>query len=93
MTVHLPDDVERDLLAQVNSGHFASFDEAIATAVRLLLDQIKQGQTAPEPPWATPEPPLTPRKPVWERILERAANIPDEELDKLPVDLAEQHDH
>jgi hypothetical protein len=33
------------------------------------------------------------QKPVWERILERSAAIPAEELDKLPTDLAEQHDH
>jgi hypothetical protein len=32
-------------------------------------------------------------KPVWERILERTAAIPDQEWDKLPTDLAEQHDH
>ncbi len=35
----------------------------------------------------------TPHKPVWERILERTAAIPEEEWDKLPADLAEQHDH
>jgi hypothetical protein len=34
-----------------------------------------------------------PAKPIWERILERSAAIPDEEWDKLPVDGAEQHDH
>jgi hypothetical protein len=34
-----------------------------------------------------------PRKPIWERILERSAAIPDKEWDKLPVDGAEQHDH
>ena len=33
------------------------------------------------------------RKSVWERIQERTAAIPDEEWDKLPTDLAEQHDH
>ncbi|GAC1450094.1 MAG: hypothetical protein NVSMB9_34330 [Isosphaeraceae bacterium] len=33
------------------------------------------------------------RKPIWERILERTARIPDEAWDKLPTDLAEQHDH
>ncbi len=33
------------------------------------------------------------RKPIWERILERSAAIPDEEWDKLPTDMAAQHDH
>jgi hypothetical protein len=47
----------------------------------------------PEPP--TPDDAATPpgRKPVSERILERTAAIPDEEWDKLPTDLAEQHNH
>ncbi len=36
MTVHLPEDLERYVLSQVQSGYFASEDEAIAEAVRLL---------------------------------------------------------
>lgn len=34
-----------------------------------------------------------PRLPVWERIAARAAEIPAEELDKLPADGAAQIDH
>ena len=33
------------------------------------------------------------RKPIWERIQDMTADVPDEEWDKLPTDLAEQHDH
>jgi hypothetical protein len=33
------------------------------------------------------------QKPIWERILERSAAIPDEEWARLPVGGAEQHDH
>ena len=32
-------------------------------------------------------------KPIWERIQDLTADVPDEEWDKLPTDLAEQHDH
>ena len=32
MTIHLPDEVKRDILAEVQSGHFASVDDAIAEA-------------------------------------------------------------
>jgi Arc/MetJ-type ribon-helix-helix transcriptional regulator len=32
MTIHLPDDVERDILAQVQSGRFASVDAALTEA-------------------------------------------------------------
>ena len=34
MTIQLPTDVERDILAEVNSGHFASVDDALAEAWR-----------------------------------------------------------
>ena len=34
-----------------------------------------------------------PRLPIWERIAARAAEIPPEELDKLPADGAAQIDH
>jgi len=58
-------------------------------------DTITSAQVPPVPnqPTAAQEPLTKARKPVWERILERTAAIPDEEWDKLPADLAEQHDH
>lgn len=43
MTIHLPDDLERFLRTEVLSGHFASEDDAIAEAVRLLRRQLSQG--------------------------------------------------
>ena len=36
MTIHLPEDLERYVQSQVQSGYFASEDEAITEAVRLL---------------------------------------------------------
>jgi len=36
MTTNSPDDVERDILAEVDSGRFASIDDAIAEAWRFL---------------------------------------------------------
>ena len=33
------------------------------------------------------------RMPIWERIREISADVPDEEWAKLPTDGAEQHDH
>ena len=35
----------------------------------------------------------TARPPIWERIAALGAQIPPEELDKLPTDGASQHDH
>ena len=86
MTINVSSDVETSINAAVRNGQFASADEMIA---RLVREHVQRNQ---EPPAAT-EPPAEARKPVWERILERTAAIPDEEFDKLPTDLADQHDH
>jgi len=95
MTIHLPPDIERSIQAAVHSGQFASVDDAMTKAASLLLEHLKheQAQAVPEKAAANAEPTALPRKPIWERILERSAAIPDEEWDKLPVDGAEQHDH
>ncbi len=45
MTINLPDDLERFIWAEVHSGHFASQDDAIAVAVRLLRRQLSQATT------------------------------------------------
>jgi len=58
-------------------------------AASLLLQQLAQADTSqPTASDAAQE-----HKPIWEEILESTADIPDEEWDKLPTDLAEQHDH
>jgi putative addiction module CopG family antidote len=46
MTIHLPEDLERYLQTQVQTGRFASENEAIAEAVRLL-----QQRETEEPAW------------------------------------------
>ena len=50
MTIRLPENLEHSLLAEVQSGHFASIDEAMAEAVRLLLRHSKPGQADPRRP-------------------------------------------
>jgi hypothetical protein len=47
MTIRLPNDVERDILAEVHSGHFASVDAAIAEAWRSFQ---RQRQSPPPTP-------------------------------------------
>jgi hypothetical protein len=60
-----------------------------------LFRELESKMAAPSSPDATAaaESTIPARKPVWERILERTADISDKEWDKLPTDLAEQHDH
>ncbi len=49
MTIRLPQDVESSLQAAVQSGHFASIDEAMTEAARLLLRELKLGHLSPPP--------------------------------------------
>ena len=48
MTIQLPNELERDIRAEVLSGRFASVDEAMAEAVRLLLRQRNRAGARPE---------------------------------------------
>ena len=45
MTIHLPNDLESSIEAVVHSGRFASVDDAMAEAARLLLRQIQPGRS------------------------------------------------
>lgn len=40
MTIHLPSNLEQSVQALVNGGRFASVDDAMAEAARLLLKQM-----------------------------------------------------
>jgi Arc/MetJ-type ribon-helix-helix transcriptional regulator len=44
VTVHLPHDLESSIQAAVHDGRFATVDDAMAEAARLLLREISQGQ-------------------------------------------------
>lgn len=49
MTIHLPTDLETSIEAVVQSGRFATVDDAMAEAARLLLRTITQEQPKPRP--------------------------------------------
>jgi Arc/MetJ-type ribon-helix-helix transcriptional regulator len=54
MTIHLPNDVEREILAQVQGGHFASVDAALTEAWRVFQRHRQARQpsaisTSPDP--------------------------------------------
>jgi Arc/MetJ-type ribon-helix-helix transcriptional regulator len=48
MTIHLPKGIEKSIKEAVLSGRFASLDDAMTEAARLLLQERNQGQP-PEP--------------------------------------------
>jgi Arc/MetJ-type ribon-helix-helix transcriptional regulator len=72
----------------VRRGRFSSEAEVVEESLR-LLERQDAGRTN-----AASEPALPPDyKPIWEIIDEIMADVPPEELAKLPIDGAEQHDH
>ena len=93
MTIHLPPEIESSINAAVHSGHFASLDDAMTEAASMLLERLNQTQTQTTTPEASQTAAAFADKPIWEEILELTADVTDEEWDKLPTDLAEQHDH
>jgi Arc/MetJ-type ribon-helix-helix transcriptional regulator len=44
VTIHLPHDLESSIQAAVHAGRFATVEDAMAEAARLLLREISQGQ-------------------------------------------------
>lgn len=48
MTIHLPGELESGIQAAVLTGRFASVDDAMAQAVRLLLRDLEQKQSPAE---------------------------------------------
>ncbi|HQU47315.1 MAG TPA: hypothetical protein PK867_31220 [Pirellulales bacterium] len=49
MTIHLPNDLESRVEAAVQSGQFASVDDAMAEAARLLLREMERMRRAKPP--------------------------------------------
>jgi Arc/MetJ-type ribon-helix-helix transcriptional regulator len=49
MTIHLPEELQRFVQAEVSLGHFASEEEAITQAVRLLQQRAHEQQTRARP--------------------------------------------
>jgi Arc/MetJ-type ribon-helix-helix transcriptional regulator len=47
MTIYLPENLESSILEAVHNGRFASVDEAMAEAARLLLRELKRREPAP----------------------------------------------
>ena len=93
MTIIVPAEVETSIHAAVLSGHFASVDDAMTEAARLLLQQLQQRQAAPRQSADGQEKGAPAHKPIWEVVDELRQSVPPEEFAKLPKDGAEQLDH
>jgi hypothetical protein len=93
MTIHLPEDVLMSVKAEVLSGRFASEHDLVAEAVRDYLRKNGNPEGVIDRPEGSDAGPPRDDRPIWEYIEELVSKIPPEELAKLPVDGAKQHDH
>ena len=69
---------------------------AIAVALEELQERerLEHDETSNDhEPAAPPSEAQKPHKPIWELVEEASRRIPDEELERLPTDLAAQVDH
>lgn len=92
MTIHLPENLEKPILAAVHSGRYASLEAAMTEAASLLVQRLTQEQAAAKQPAARDQAGAQ-QKPIWEVVDELRKNVPPEELAKLPKDGAAQLDH
>ena len=89
----------RDIeLTPEQKGMLASLSQETGEPVSTLIDKALEdlqehmharrtkGKREPHPTEQAP-------KPIWEKFIEASLEIPDEELDRLPTDLASQVDH
>jgi Arc/MetJ-type ribon-helix-helix transcriptional regulator len=72
MTIHLPKDIESSIEAAVHRGEFASVDDAMTEAARLLLCQIGRG---PQPASAGADAAPDPLLGVWRECAEEMDEI------------------
>lgn len=81
----LPADVEEFIRRELAEGTYRSEAELLADAVRILRERRRGREVRPENG--------TPHVPIWEVFQKGLQDIPEEELEQLPPDAAEQHDH
>jgi putative addiction module CopG family antidote len=91
MTIHLPEDLERYIQMKIRSGRFASEDEAIGEAVRLLR---QKEEAEPQPGDAEKIADAGGADvPAWKRVLDIMGKVPGEVFDRMPADSSQQLDH
>jgi len=88
---------QKGMLASLSRETGKPIPALIAEALEELQEHARSGQAngerhAAHEPLST-APAREVRKPFWQRFAEASRRIPDEELDRLPPDLAAQVDH
>jgi hypothetical protein len=73
LTISLPPEAEQSIRAAVQSGRFASMDEAMAEAARLLIRELGRNPPTPPPSTAADETPDP-----WLGLMRDDADLMDE---------------
>jgi Arc/MetJ-type ribon-helix-helix transcriptional regulator len=81
----LPVDLEEFVQQIPAQGTYGSEAELVADALRLLRERHQRHEGRPHNG--------APEVPIWEAFEDSLNEIPVEELNRLPPDAAEQHDH
>ena len=81
----LPIDLEEFIQQELAQGTYRSEAELVADAVRLLREHHQRRERRPHNG--------APAVPIWEAFEDSLNEIPEEELDRLSPDAAEEHDH
>jgi putative addiction module CopG family antidote len=88
-----PSPIDQFVERQLASGKYPSYDALVEDALRLLQEREAEAEHASgEKEEAAPSP-AHPQKHLWEIAEELLAEVPEEALNRLPVDGAAQHDH
>ena len=88
---------QKGMLASLSRQTGRSIPALIAEALEELQEHVHSQQGNGETHGGNANQEVTsPQKavqPIWEQFIEASLAIPDEELDRLPIDGATQHDH
>jgi hypothetical protein len=82
---------QKGVLASLSQETGEPVEALIDKALEDLQEHLRAGRTKGEQERRLAE--KTAPKPIWEKFIEASREIPDEELDRLPTDLASQVDH
>src|SRR5262249_51604085 len=91
---------QKSLLTTLSRETGKPIPALIAEALEELQEHVHRGHdrngdaaTPQEACEGSPEEPPKPSKPFWQKVLEASERIPEEELQRVPTDLAAQVDH
>jgi predicted transcriptional regulator len=91
MHIDIPDDLNKRL-GQLAKGTGRDVGTLVCEAIEQHLAREEQPAGTPDTAHGGGGPEET-AKPVWELFEDASRDIPDEELDRLPMDGSLQHDH